>query len=47
MPCITVASHAGRALMRFVYAATDGHFCRSICVALQPVKYVFPTIFFL
>ena len=29
MPCITVASHAGRALTRLVYAATDGHFSKS------------------
>lgn len=28
-----VASHAGRALMRFTYAASDGHFSRSTCAA--------------
>ena len=38
-PCITVAAHAARSLMLFVYAATDGHCCKSICAALRPVTY--------
>ena len=31
-----VASHAGRALMRFTYAATDGHSSKSTYMACQP-----------
>ena len=38
MPCTTVASHAGRALARFTYAATDGHFTKLSCASQQSFR---------
>ena len=33
-----VALHAGRALMRFKYAASDDHFSKSTCVLHSPLS---------